>query len=123
MALAANVVMVEKNQKKFTKTVLVTASGSYSTGGDTLDLTAVTCTDRLEGFQFRRNPLFGRNNKGGLGGYLPEIVKGATLATWKIKFYEAGADGGDLDEITAAAYPSGITDADADFYIDLVEPV
>lgn len=122
MAVAAVVVNVEKGQKTITRTLLLTFSGSYSTGGETLDLTAVAVTGQnIEASQFHRNPIFGRINKGGCGGYLPELIKGAALTNWLIKFYESGADGGDLDEIAAAEYPAGITTADADFYVDLVE--
>lgn len=121
MALALDIVAVDNEQQSFRKTGVITFSGSYSTGGDTLDLTAVTSDAKIPAAKFHRNPTFGRIDKGAIAGYVVEIVKSSSLTTWKIKVYESGADGGDLDEIAASSYPSAITDADVDMYVDFVE--
>lgn len=121
MAVALDIIAVDKGQKNFTKTATVTFSGNYVTGGATLDLTAVTSLARIEAAQFHRNPLFARVNKGAIAGYVMEIIKGTLLTNWLIKIYESGADGGDLDEIAQAAYPAAILAADVDLTLDFVE--
>lgn len=123
MAVAFDIVDVENSQKSIVKTGILTFSGNYVSGGDTLDLTAATSVARIEGFQFRSNPRFGAILKGAIGGYVLELIKGSGLTNWLVKVYESGADGGDLDEIAAAGVPSGLTDNDADLFIQFTEPV
>jgi hypothetical protein len=76
----------------------LTFSGSYPTGGDTLDFTTVA--DRLPSAQIIQAFADSQNGNGGY--YVP--VQGSALNNWKLKaFTSAGA------ELSAGAYPGSVT--------------
>jgi hypothetical protein len=100
MALAAQLKVVDVSRRRRVLRLLITPSGNYTTGGDTLDLTQVT------------NPAFKAGGFfGGMpddwalincpGGYNAEYFPGTALNNGKIKFYSAAGT-----EIGAAAYPA-----------------
>ena len=76
----------------------LTFSGSYPTGGDTLDFTTVA--DKLPSTQIIQ--AFAESQNGNSGYYIP--VQGSALNNWKLKCFLGGGT-----EITAGAYPAGVT--------------
>lgn len=115
MALA--LVTLRKDLSRRNKHLIISAtpSGSYATGGDTVDLTKLT------------NPKFISNGLAGAvpkaveiintpGGYSAEFIIGTTLANSKLKIYSAPGT-----ELSAAAYPAALT-SNA-FQIELVGPL
>jgi hypothetical protein len=73
-------------------------SGSYPTGGDTLDFTTVA--DKLASDQIVQ--VFVDSQNGNSGYYVP--VQGSALNNWKLKALLGGGT-----EITAGAYPASVT--------------
>lgn len=73
-------------------------SGSYPTGGDTLDFTTVA--DKLASDQIVQ--IFAESQNGNSGYYIP--VQGTALNNWKLKAFVGGGT-----EITAGAYPASVT--------------
>jgi hypothetical protein len=76
----------------------LTFSGSYVTGGDTLDFTQVA--DKLPSTQIIQ--AFAESQNGNAGYYV--AVAGSALNNWKLKCFNGGGT-----EITAGAYPSSVT--------------
>ena len=76
----------------------LTFTGSYPTGGDTLDFTAVA--DKLPSTQIIQS--FAESQNGNSGYYIP--VQGTALNNWKLKAFAGGGA-----EITAGAYPASVT--------------
>ncbi len=76
----------------------LTFSGSYPTGGDTLDFTTVA--DKLPSTQIIQ--AFAESQNGNSGYYIP--VQGSALNNWKLKCFLGGGT-----EITAGAYPASVT--------------
>jgi hypothetical protein len=73
-------------------------SGSYPTGGDTLDFTTVA--DKIPSTQIVQ--AFGESQNGNSGYYV--AVAGTALNNWKLKCFNGGGT-----EITAGAYPGSVT--------------
>ncbi|MGB2642885.1 MAG: hypothetical protein WBG02_13605 [Candidatus Acidiferrum sp.] len=73
-------------------------SGSYTTGGDTLDLSKVA--DKLPTMQVIQ--VLADSQNGNAGNYIP--VQGSALNNWKLKAFTATGT-----EISAGAYPSSVT--------------
>ena len=76
----------------------LTFSGSYPTGGDTLDFTQVA--DKLPSREVVQ--AFAESQNGNGGYYIP--VQGTALNNWKLKAFAGGGT-----EITAGAYPASVT--------------
>ena len=76
----------------------LTFSGSYPTGGDTLDFTTVA--DKLPSTQIVQ--AFAESQNGNSGYYVP--VQGSALNNWKLKAFVGGGT-----EVAAGAYPAGVT--------------
>jgi hypothetical protein len=76
----------------------LTFSGSYPTGGDTLDFTQVA--DKLPSTQIVQ--AFAESQNGNAGYYV--AIAGSGLNNWKLKCFNGGGT-----EITAGAYPAGVT--------------
>ncbi len=76
----------------------LTFSGSYLTGGDTLDFTTVA--DKIPSTQIVQ--AFAESQNGNSGYYIP--VQGSALNNWKLKCFLGGGT-----EITAGAYPASVT--------------
>ena len=76
----------------------LTFSGSYPSGGDTLDFTTVA--DKLPTTQIVQ--VFAESQNGNSGYYVP--VQGTAMNNWKLKAFAGGGT-----EITAGAYPASVT--------------
>jgi hypothetical protein len=104
MPIASSISEVAKPVDKFLIWLALTFTGSYTVGGDTLDLTAVqnTAGHSVEGFFEPPNNIgvFSEN----VGGYYCQVVPGATLNTYKVKLFSPGGL-----EFTAIAYPAAVT--------------
>jgi hypothetical protein len=76
----------------------LTFSGSYPTGGDTLDFTQVA--DKLPSTTVIQ--AFAESQNGNSGYYI--AVQGTALNNWKLKAFSGGGT-----EVTAGAYPASVT--------------
>jgi hypothetical protein len=76
----------------------LTFTGSYPTGGDTLDFTTVA--DKLPSTQIIQ--AFAESQNGNSGYYI--AVQGSAMNNWKLKAFSGGGT-----EITAGAYPASVT--------------
>jgi len=76
----------------------LTFTGSYPTGGDTVDFTTVA--DKLPSTQIIQ--VFGESQNGNSGYYI--AVQGSAMNNWKLKAFSGGGT-----EITAGAYPASVT--------------
>ena len=76
----------------------LTFTGTYPTGGDTLDFTQVA--DKLPSSQIVQ--AFAESQNGNGGYYVP--VQGSGMNNWKLKAFAGGGT-----EITAGAYPASVT--------------
>jgi len=86
------------------------ASGNYSTGGDTLDLSqfpAVAAT---------QPPVQGTAWMDGLAGYDYVFTPGSAMNNGRVKIFQQGASAGAFPELAAGAYPSAITGDTITFY-------
>ena len=98
MALSAALVYKDPGTKKMVWCFKLTASGSYPTGGDTIDLSGlipVGNTKLPDSVAFE-----------GTAGYGADYVPGASIAAGKVKFYSAAGT-----EHTAATYNAAISGA------------
>lgn len=114
MAITLALLSTDIVGNRIVKRYSVTASGSYANAGSTgdlLDFQGATNTNRYLRAKFSRVP-DGWRVCNQPGGYVMRLEPGTTFSTFGVRFWEAGADGGDLDEIANGAYPSGITDTD-----------
>ena len=98
MALAISITDIDSGGNVLCIFGTVTASGSYSTGGDTLDFTQVA--DKLPSSQIVQ--AFAESQNGNSGYYVP--VQGSGMNNWKLKALAGGGT-----EITAGAYPASVT--------------
>ena len=76
----------------------LTFSGSYPTGGDTLDFTQVA--DKVPSDQVVQ--VFAESQNGNSGYYI--AVQGSAINNWKLKAFSGGGT-----ELTAGAYPASVT--------------
>jgi hypothetical protein len=114
MPIASALVDINPTRSRATRTLALTMSGNYATGGDTLDLTATTNPNNIAGAKaFGRVPAVSRVNNVP-DGYSAEVVPGAALNNWKVKWFTASNT-----EVAAGAYPAGISGA-TDVTIDIV---
>lgn len=87
--------------------VTITPSGSYTTGGDTFDLTAITRpvgSPPIPGGAQATAPIPTQVTINSVNGYSYSYVKGTTRANGKFKVNTTANT-----ELTAGAYPAGIT--------------
>ena len=103
MSITANVLTTQSNKLKEIYVAIV-PTGSYSTGGDTFDLTALKNPNFLPDPFLARVPVsIGVMNEE-MGGYYVGILPGTAPNNYKIKFYQPGGS-----EVAAGAYPAAIT--------------
>ena len=97
ISLASNNVDASANNFVYAIATL-TFSGSYTTGGDTLDFTSIAgqlpSTQIIQAFAESQN---------GNGGYYV-VKQGSALNNWRLVGFNAGGT-----ELAAAAYPAGVT--------------
>lgn len=109
--------LIEKHAKTLHIFFSVTPSGSYATGGDTLDLTALFGTAGLPGYSFPTASLPEKvefsSNKPASGAqtnlFVYNYVPGTTLANGKFQVFTGAAAQTALTELSAGAYPAGVT--------------
>jgi hypothetical protein len=95
MALSAAVVQTDITRRHRVVKLRVTPTVSYPTGGDTLDLTAITNPNALPGGYFSAAgiPTTAQVEVDeNLAGASPKWVAGTTLANGKVKLVTAGAE-------------------------------
>jgi hypothetical protein len=105
MAIAAAVKIVDYTRRKKKLVIALTFSGSYSTGGDTLNFTTMTNPSFVANANVAKIPsvadvVF----QNGAGGYDFDFVPGTTLANSKIKIFSAANT-----ELAAGAYNAALT--------------
>ncbi len=88
----------------------VVASGSYATGGDTLDLSQFPVIATTHA------PVQGTAWMDGLAGYDYVFFPGSALNNGKVKIFQQGASAGAFPELAAGAYPGAITGDTITFY-------
>jgi len=91
--------------------IALQASGNYVAGGDTVNFTLLTAplgmSDALVGYP---GTITDFRVISAPAGYEGKLIKGTTLANWKLKVLQGGAAvSNPLAEIPAAAYPGGVT--------------
>jgi hypothetical protein len=105
MAIAAVVKAVDFTRRRRRVSLALTFSGSYATGGDTLNLTTVTNPSFLSAAGFSTIPTTTDVSfRNGAGGYDFDFVPGTTLANSKIKLFSAANT-----ELAAGAYNAALT--------------
>ena len=105
MSLALTVQSVNHELRRKKLYLIATASGNYVTGGDTVNLQAITpalgqAADATVGYPGTIKHSEVCNNP---DGYTSNLIPGATLATWKLQVFAS-----DGTELAAGAYPAGV---------------
>jgi len=88
----------------------VAASGSYSTGGDTIDLSQFPTIATTQA------PVRGTASMDGLSGYDYIFSPGSAMNNGKVKIFQQGSAAGPFPELPAGAYPSAINSDTITFY-------
>jgi len=110
MALSFSLVDTWDDGKRVHVTGTVAASGSYTTGGDTLDLSQFPIIASTQ------PPIQGAAWIDGLAGYDYVFAPGAAMNSNKVKIFQQGASAGAFPELAAGAYPAAITGDTVSFY-------
>lgn len=110
MALTFTLVDTWDDGKRVHVTGTVTASGNYSTGGDTLDLS------QFPAIASTRAPIQGTGWMDGLAGYDYVFAPGAAQNNCTVKIFQQGGSAGAFPELAAGAYPAAITGDAITFY-------
>lgn len=110
MALTFTLVDTWDDGKRVHVTGTVAASGSYTTGGDTLDLS------QFPAIASTQAPIQGTAWMDGLAGYDYVFAPGVAMNSNKAKIFQQGASAGAFPELAAGAYPPGITGDTISFY-------
>jgi hypothetical protein len=110
MALTFNLVDTWDDGKRIHVSGSATASGSYSTGGDTFDLSQFPVVASTQ------PPIVGAAWIGGFTGYDYVFVPGSAMNNGKVKIFQQGTSAGAFPELAAGAYPSAITGDTIAFY-------
>ncbi len=88
----------------------VSASGSYTTSGDTIDLSQNPLVASTQ------PPIEGTAWMDGLAGYDYVFYAGTAMNNGKVKVFQQGTSAGAFPELAAGAYPSSITADSFTFY-------
>jgi len=110
MALAFTLVDTWDDGNRIHVTGTVAASGNYSTGGDTLDLSQSTAIAATQA------PIQGTAWMDGLSGYDYVFSPGSALSNGKVKIFQQGSDAGAFPELASGAYPGAIASDTITFY-------
>jgi len=106
MAIAIAVQTVDSSGDSTWVTGTLTFSGSYTTGGDTLDWTTaneqISATGQVLAVAAPPRQVTIDSQNGNAGSYVP--VQGSALNNWKVKCFV-----GSGTEVGAGAYPSSVT--------------
>ena len=120
MAVAISIQDVNESRRSRVRTCKLVFSGSYVTGGDTIDLTAATNPNNMPAAKFARNPV-GFSILNDTPGYKFYLIPGANLTNWKIQVRQDAGTNNPFAEIAAAGYPGAIT-GDANIRIEFRAP-
>ena len=110
MALTFTLVDTWDDGKRIHVAGTATASGNYSTGGDTLDLSQFPVVAATQ------SPVQGTAWMDGLAGYDYVFIPGSAMNNGKVKIFQQGASAGAFPELAAGAYPGAITGDTITFY-------
>ena len=110
MALAFTLVDTWDDGKRIHVSGTAAASGNYSTGGDTLDLSQFPVVAATQ------PPVQGTAWMDGLAGYDYVFAPGSAMNNGKVKIFQQGASAGAFPELAAGAYPAAITGDTITFY-------
>src|ERR1700683_1984375 len=110
MALTFTLVDPWDDGKRIHVAGTATASGSYTTSGDTLDLSQYPILASTQA------PIQGTAWMDGLAGYDYVFYPGAALNSGKVKIFQQAAAAGPFAELAAGAYPGAITGDTITFY-------
>lgn len=110
MALTFSLVDTWDDGKRVHVSGTVAATGNYSTGGDTLDLSQFPIVASSQ------PPVQGTSWMDGLAGYDYLFLPGAAMNANKVKIFQQGASAGAFPELAAGAYPTAITGDTITFY-------
>jgi len=110
MALTFTLVDTWDDGKRVHVTGTIAASGNYTTGGDTLDLSQAPLIAST------RAPIQGSAWMDGLAGYDYVFTPGPAMSNGKVKIFAQGAAAGAFPELAAGAYPAAITADTITFY-------
>lgn len=110
MALTFSLVDTWDDGKRIHVSGTVAASGNYSTGGDTVDLSQFPAVASAQ------PPIQGTAWMDGLAGYDYVFAPGAAMNSNKVKIFAQGAAAGAFPELAAGAYPAGISGDTITFY-------
>lgn len=105
MALATALQYIDPTRRRIRRVVKLTFSGSYTTGGETLDFTTQTNPNNWEMPKWARKPT-GFDVENSTPGYKFEILPGTLLTNWKVKITDLTNAGAELAQ---SAYPAAIT--------------
>jgi len=92
--------------------IQITASGSYTTGGDTLDLTAFLGVLGQFGVPGDQLPLWAdiqSLSSSGDSGYVYALRPGATQAGCKLQVFQCAGSAAPFAELAQTTYPAGVT--------------
>jgi hypothetical protein len=110
MSLTFSLVDTWDDGKRIHVTGTAAASGNYSTGGDTLDLSQSPLIASAQ------SPISGTAWMDGLAGYDYVFMPGGAMNSGKVKIFQQGAAAGAFPELAAGAYPAAITSDTVTFY-------
>lgn len=103
MALAFTLIDTWDDGKRIHVAGTVAASGSYTTGGDSLDLSQYSIIPSTQA------PIQGTGWMDGLAGYDYVFSPGAAINSNKVRVFAQGTSAGAFPELAAGAYPAAIT--------------
>ena len=110
MALAFTLVDTWDDGQRIHVAGTVAASGSYSTGGDTLDLSLSPLIAATQA------PVQGTSWLDGLSGYDFVFSPGSAMNNGKVKLFQQGSSSGPFSELASGSYPGAITSDTITFY-------
>lgn len=110
MALTFSLVDTWDDGKRVHVSGTVAASGSYTAGGDTLDLS------QFPAIASAQAPIRGAAWMDGLAGYDYVFAPGAAMNAGKAKIFQQGSAAGAFPELAAGTYPAAIAGDAITFY-------
>jgi hypothetical protein len=110
MALTFSLVDTWDDGKRIHVSGTVTASGNYTTSGDTVDLSQFPIIAATQA------PIQGTAWMDGLSGYDFVFYPGSTMNSGKVKIFQQGASPGAFPELPSGAYLSAIASDTITFY-------
>jgi hypothetical protein len=110
MALTFSIVDTWDDGNRIHLAGTVAATGNYSTGGDTVDLSENPIVASSQA------PIQGTAWMDGLAGYDYVFFPGSAMNNGKVKVFQQASGAGAFAELTAGAYPGAITADTITFY-------